>query len=90
MADYTAIAAPQAEWDSHRFARWLTTEVGVAAVAGINFYTRDREKYMAKASCALLLPSGLRRCTKQADAWRRSGSRRLSVLHHKEYMLEGS
>lgn len=45
MADYTAIDAPQAKWDSHRFARWLTTEVGVASVAGINFYTRDREKY---------------------------------------------
>lgn len=45
MADYTAIDAPQAEWDSHRFARWLTTEVGVASVAGINFYTRDRERY---------------------------------------------
>ena len=45
MADYTAIDAPQAEWDSHRFARWLTTEVGVASVAGINFYTKDREKY---------------------------------------------
>ncbi len=45
MADYTAINAPQAEWDSHRFARWLTTEVGVASVAGINFYTKDREKY---------------------------------------------
>ena len=45
MADYTAIAAPQADWDSHRFARWLTTDVGVAAVAGINFYTRDREKH---------------------------------------------
>ncbi len=45
MANYTAIDAPQAEWDSHRFARWLTTEVGVASVAGINFYTKDREKY---------------------------------------------
>jgi len=45
MADYTAVDAPQAEWDSHRFARWLTTEVGVASVAGINFYTRDRERY---------------------------------------------
>ncbi len=45
MADYTAIDAPQAEWDSHRFARWLTTEVGVASVAGINFYTKDRERY---------------------------------------------
>ena len=45
MADYTGIAAPQAEWDSHHFARWLTKEVGVASVAGINFYTRDREQY---------------------------------------------
>lgn len=45
MADYTGLAAPQAKWDSHRFARWLTTEVGVAVVAGINFYTRDRERY---------------------------------------------
>ena len=45
MADYTALDAPQAEWDSHRFARWLTTEVGVASVAGINFYTRNREIY---------------------------------------------
>jgi len=45
MADYSGIDAPQSQWDSHRFARWLTTEVGVASVAGINFYTRDREKY---------------------------------------------
>ncbi|MDE0078375.1 MAG: pyridoxal phosphate-dependent aminotransferase [Caldilineaceae bacterium] len=45
MADYTGIDAPQSQWDSHRFARWLTTDVGVASVAGINFYTRDREKY---------------------------------------------
>ena len=45
MADYTSIAAPQAEWRSDRFARWLTTEVGVAAVAGLNFYTKDSEKY---------------------------------------------
>lgn len=45
MADYTHINAPQAEWDSARFARWMTTEVGVATVAGINFYTKDREKY---------------------------------------------
>ena len=45
MADYTGIDAPQSEWDSHSFARWLTTDVGVASVAGINFYTRDREKY---------------------------------------------
>ncbi len=45
MADYRNIDAPQAAWDSHRFARWLTTDVGVAVVAGINFYTVDREKY---------------------------------------------
>ena len=45
MADYTGIAAPQAEWRSDRFARWLTTDVGVAAVAGLNFYTKDSEKY---------------------------------------------
>lgn len=45
MADYTQINAPQAAWPSHRFARWLTTDVGVAAVAGINFYTKDRERY---------------------------------------------
>ena len=45
MADYRAIAAPQAAWRSDRFARWLTTDVGVAVVAGLNFYTKDSEKY---------------------------------------------
>ncbi|RME60111.1 MAG: aminotransferase class I/II-fold pyridoxal phosphate-dependent enzyme, partial [Caldilineae bacterium] len=39
MADYTGIDAPQAAWDSVRFARWLTTEIRVAAVAGVNFYS---------------------------------------------------
>ena len=45
MADYRGIAAPQAAWRSDLFARWLTTDIGVAAVAGLNFYTRDSEKY---------------------------------------------
>lgn len=45
MADYTGVDAPQARWDSHRFARWLTTDVGVAVVAGINFFTVDRERH---------------------------------------------
>ncbi len=45
LADYTRIDAPQAKWRSDRFARWLTTDVGVAVVAGINFYTKDRDKY---------------------------------------------
>ncbi|MBI1294739.1 aminotransferase class I/II-fold pyridoxal phosphate-dependent enzyme [bacterium] len=39
LADYTNIYAPQASWDCERFARWLTTDVGVAAVGGTNFYS---------------------------------------------------
>lgn len=39
LADYTQIDAPQAAWDCERFARWLTTDVGVAAVGGTNFYS---------------------------------------------------
>jgi aspartate/methionine/tyrosine aminotransferase len=39
LCDYTQIDAPQAQWDCERFARWLTTEIGVAAVAGTNFYS---------------------------------------------------
>ncbi|MCB0113945.1 MAG: aminotransferase class I/II-fold pyridoxal phosphate-dependent enzyme, partial [Caldilineaceae bacterium] len=39
LADYTHIDAPQAAWDCERFARWLTTDVGVAAVGGTNFYS---------------------------------------------------
>ncbi|MEZ4713099.1 MAG: aminotransferase class I/II-fold pyridoxal phosphate-dependent enzyme [Caldilineaceae bacterium] len=39
MADYTGLDIPQAQWDSTRFARWLTTEIGVAAVPGTSFYT---------------------------------------------------
>jgi aspartate/methionine/tyrosine aminotransferase len=39
MAEYSNIDAPQARWDSTRFAHWLTTEVGVAAVPGTSFYS---------------------------------------------------
>jgi aspartate/methionine/tyrosine aminotransferase len=39
LADYTNIDAPQAAWECERFARWLTTDVGVAAVGGTNFYS---------------------------------------------------
>lgn len=39
LADYSQIDAPQAEWPCERFARWLTTEIGVAAVGGTNFYS---------------------------------------------------
>jgi aspartate/methionine/tyrosine aminotransferase len=39
MAAYAGIDAPQARWDSTRFAHWLTTEVGVAAVPGTSFYS---------------------------------------------------
>ncbi|RME81830.1 MAG: pyridoxal phosphate-dependent aminotransferase [Caldilineae bacterium] len=38
MADYSHLPIPQAEWDSVRFARWLTTEIGVAVVPGVTFY----------------------------------------------------
>jgi aminotransferase len=39
LADYTHIEAPQAQWPCERFARWLTTDIGVAAVGGTNFYS---------------------------------------------------
>jgi aspartate/methionine/tyrosine aminotransferase len=39
MAEYTDVDAPQARWDSARFAEWLTTSVGVAAVPGTSFYS---------------------------------------------------
>ena len=39
LADYTHIDAPQAQWTCERFARWLTTDLGVAAVGGTNFYS---------------------------------------------------
>ncbi|MCO6451152.1 MAG: pyridoxal phosphate-dependent aminotransferase [Caldilineales bacterium] len=38
LADYSQLPIPQARWDSMRFARWLTTEIGVAAVPGVAFY----------------------------------------------------
>lgn len=39
LADYTNINAPQAGWECERFARWMTTEIGVAVVGGTNFYS---------------------------------------------------
>ncbi len=39
LSDYTKIDAAQATWDCERFARWLTTDIGVAAVGGTNFYS---------------------------------------------------
>ncbi|MCL4858157.1 MAG: pyridoxal phosphate-dependent aminotransferase [Caldilineaceae bacterium] len=39
MADYTQMDIPQAQWDSTRFAQWMTTEVGVAVVPGTSFYS---------------------------------------------------
>lgn len=38
LADYSRLPIPQAGWDSTRFARWLTTEAGVAVVPGTTFY----------------------------------------------------
>ncbi len=39
MADYKQLNIPQAEWDSIRFAQWMTTEIGVAVVPGTSFYS---------------------------------------------------
>jgi aspartate/methionine/tyrosine aminotransferase len=39
MADYTQLDIPQAQWDSTRFAQWMTTEIGVAVVPGTSFYS---------------------------------------------------
>lgn len=39
MADYTQMDIPQAQWDSTRFAQWMTTEIGVAVVPGTSFYS---------------------------------------------------
>lgn len=39
MADFSQMDLPQAQWDATRFARWLTTEIGVAAVPGTSFYS---------------------------------------------------
>ena len=38
LADYRNLPIPQAQWDANRFARWMTTDVGVAVVPGPNFY----------------------------------------------------
>ncbi|MFN8493806.1 MAG: pyridoxal phosphate-dependent aminotransferase [Caldilineaceae bacterium] len=39
MADFVQMDIPQAKWDATQFARWLTTEIGVAAVPGTSFYS---------------------------------------------------
>lgn len=39
MADFVQMDIPQAQWDATQFARWLTTEIGVAAVPGTSFYS---------------------------------------------------
>ena len=39
MAEYSQLDIPQAQWDSKRFAHWMTTEVGVAVVPGTSFYS---------------------------------------------------
>jgi aspartate/methionine/tyrosine aminotransferase len=41
LADYSQVKAPQAEWDSMKFAVWLVEEVGVAVVPGIVFYSLE-------------------------------------------------
>jgi len=39
MAEFAQMDIPQAKWDATQFARWLTTEIGVAAVPGTSFYS---------------------------------------------------
>ncbi len=43
LADYRDLPIPQAQWDADRFARWMTTEVGVAVVPGPNFYANPAD-----------------------------------------------
>jgi len=43
LADYRHLPIPQAQWDANRFARWMTTEVGVAVVPGPNFYANPAD-----------------------------------------------
>ena len=38
LADYRQLSIPQARWNADQFARWMTSEVGVAVVPGPNFY----------------------------------------------------
>jgi len=39
LADYSGVPIPQSQWDSTRFAEWMTTEIGVAVVPGTVFYS---------------------------------------------------
>lgn len=39
MAEYGHMDIPQAQWDSTRFAQWMTCEIGVAVVPGASFYS---------------------------------------------------
>jgi len=43
LADYRNLPIPQARWDADRFARWMTTEVGVAVAPGPNFYANPAD-----------------------------------------------
>ena len=43
LADYRSLPIPQARWDADRFARWMTTDVGVAVVPGPNFYANPAD-----------------------------------------------
>ena len=43
LADYRDLPIPEAAWDADRFARWMTTEVGVAVVPGPNFYANPAD-----------------------------------------------
>ena len=43
LADYRTLPIPQAAWDADRFARWMTTEIGVAVVPGPNFYANPAD-----------------------------------------------
>jgi aminotransferase len=40
LANYEQVPAPQAQWDSTRFAIWMVEKVGVAVVPGIVFYSQ--------------------------------------------------
>ncbi len=41
LADYSQVQAPQAGWDSMKFAVWMVEEIGVAVVPGIVFYSLE-------------------------------------------------
>ena len=40
LADYSGVPIPQSQWDSTRFAEWMTAEIGVAVVPGTVFYSQ--------------------------------------------------